>query len=254
MRGRLLALAIVVLVSCGDDDGDGDSTDGGSDAADLGDGGDAAPLDAAPTRCPPEMVDLGTTCMDRFEAPNRAGALPLVMYSYVEAGAWCQARQKRLCFDDEWTRECAGPANQPYPYGATHVANACNDSHAWIAYSQTELNFWPSGASLPAIETLDQLYAAASALGNGARAVTEVRRLYQGEGAGTHAQCIGASGAADLVGNVEEWTTRRDGGSGAQFHGNLKGRYWAESRTCQSSVTTHGDGFRFYEIGFRCCQ
>jgi hypothetical protein len=76
--------------------------------------------------------------------------------------------------------------------------------------------------------------------------------LYQGAGGGDTTACVGAAGVYDLVGNVEEWTRRRDGGT-VNFHGNLKGRYWAEFRTCQSGVTTHADPFRFYEIGFRCC-
>lgn len=38
------------------------------------------------------------------------------------------------------------------------------------------------------------------------------------------------------------------------FHGCLKGRYWADTRTCQDIILTHGDLFRFYEIGFRCCK
>ena len=250
---RLWLALLVLLAACGDD------AAVARDAGLAGDGSVDATLDAARADgdgggCPAEMVDLGGSCMDRFEAPNLAGALPLVMYSYTEAEKWCQARQKRLCFDDEWTSACAGPSNLPYPYGTTHVASACNDSHTWIAYNQTELNFWPNGASTPAIESLDELYLAASAIGSGARAVAEVKRLYQGEGAGSHAQCVGAAGAYDLVGSAEEWTTRRDGGSGALFSGNLKGRYWAESRTCQGNVTTHGNAFRFYEIGFRCCR
>lgn len=32
------------------------------------------------------------------------------------------------------------------------------------------------------------------------------------------------------------------------------GRYWADTRTCQDIILTHGDLFRFYEIGFRCCK
>jgi formylglycine-generating enzyme required for sulfatase activity len=65
--------------------------------------------------------------------------------------------------------------------------------------------------------------------------------------------CTAGNGVFDLTGNIEEWTRRRDGGQ-ANFHGNLKGRYWAETRTCQNSITTHGDTFRFDEIGFRCCR
>lgn len=78
--------------------------------------------------------------------------------------------------------------------------------------------------------------------------------LYQGTAAGERPDCVAEAGVEDLVGNVEEWVRRRDGGDGPQFSGALVGRYWAESRTCRSRVTSHGNAFRFYEIGFRCCR
>jgi hypothetical protein len=53
--------------------------------------------------CPTNMLAIEDFCIDTFEAPNQAGALPLVMYTYHEATAWCAQRAKRLCFDDEWT-------------------------------------------------------------------------------------------------------------------------------------------------------
>ena len=84
-------------------------------------------------------------------------------------------------------------------------------------------------------------------------AAEHVAALYQGLGSGAKVGCTNEVGAFDLTGNVEEWTRRRDGGK-KDFHGNLKGRYWADVRTCVDNITSHGDGFRFYEIGFRCCQ
>lgn len=213
---------------------------------------DAPPPDAA--ACPDDMVVVGDACMDRYEAPNRAGELPLVMYTLVEAEAWCAARGRRLCFDDEWLAACAGPDGLAYPYGATRVPGACNDDATWRAYDQTLLNRWPAAASSPTVASLDELLAAARAVSPGAAAAADhVAALYQGTGGGARAGCVGAAGAYDLVGDVEEWTRRRDGGA-PQFHGNLKGRYWAEARTCQSNVLVHGDSFRFYEIGFRCCR
>lgn len=241
---RSVALALVVA-ACGDP------------ALEAPDGAapppDAAPPDAAPP-CPPDMLLTGTTCMDRYEAPNRDGEPPLVMYTFVEAEDWCIARGKRLCFDDEWTAACAGPEGLAYPYGDTHMPGVCNDEETWRVYDQSLLNGWPPSASDPAVESLDALYAAAAATGPaGAAAAEHVAALYQGEPAGANPGCAGAAAVRDLVGNVEEWTRRRDGGA-PSFHGALKGRYWAESRTCQSAVTTHGDGFRFYEIGVRCCR
>ncbi len=215
---------------------------------------DARPrIDAPPGLCPDDMVPVAGACMDLYEAPNRAGADPLVMYTFVEADAWCGARGKRLCYDDEWTDACAGPDGWAYPYGPVRVPGRCNDAMTWRAYNQSALNGWPFGASAADVDSLDDLYARARARGVAASAaVDEVIRLWQGVGSGTRDGCVGAAGAYDLQGNVEEWTRRRDGGT-PSFHGNLKGRYWAEPRTCQSGVTTHGDGFRFYEIGFRCC-
>ncbi len=213
--------------------------------------------------CPADMVAIAASaggrpaaafCMDLYEAPNTPGELPLVMYTFTEAEAWCGARGKRLCFDDEWTKACAGPMGWPYPYGPTRTAGRCNDDKVWRVYNQTLLSGWPPGASAPDVATLDALYARARAVSaTASAAVDHVASLYQGTRAGERPECTGPLGGFDTVGNVEEWTRRRDGGM-AQFHGSLKGRYWAEARTCQSGVTTHGDAFRFYEIGFRCCR
>jgi len=194
----------------------------------------------------------GGVCMDLYEAPNQPGALPLVMYTFYDAEDWCEARGKRLCFDDEWEAACDGGEGLAYPYGDTHQPGVCNDEETWIVYSQDLLNGWPSSASNESIESLDALLAAARAAG-ASSAAGHIEDLYQGEGGGVNAGCVNDAGVYDLVGNVEEWTRRRDGGSGADFSGALKGRYWAESRTCQSQVTSHGNAFRFYEIGFRCC-
>jgi formylglycine-generating enzyme len=134
----------------------------------------------------------------------------------------------------------------------SHAPGTCNDDAVWRVYNQSLLDGWPAAASSTAITSLDDLYAAASASTAGMAAVDHVMSLYQGTGGGVRSGCVGAAGVFDLTGNVEEWTRRRDGGM-AQLHGNLKGRYWADARTCQSSVLVHGDTFRFYEIGFRCC-
>jgi formylglycine-generating enzyme required for sulfatase activity len=242
-------------VDATDDTGVGDAAD---DAAPPDAGAEASPGDAAPEDgaggCPAEMVPVMGACLDRYEAPNVAGALPLVMYTFTEGEAWCAARGKRLCFDDEWQTACEGPDLWAYPYGATQVPGECNDDKVWRTYNQTLLNGWPPSASSTTIGSLADLFAAARAVSTTAAAAADhVESLYQGEGSGTSTGCVGAAGAYDLCGNVEEWTRRRDGGE-PQFHGKLKGRYWAESRTCQSGVTTHGDAFRFYEIGFRCCR
>ncbi len=243
----IVAVVTAAAAACGTRDG-GALDAAGADAV----AADAVADDAAPDACPDDMVPVGETCMDRYEAPNLAGALPLVMYTFVEAEAWCAARERRLCFDDEWQRACAGAGGDRYPYGDQHRPGTCNDDATWRTYDQSRLNGWPASASAPAVGSLAELFAAAAAVSTaGATAASHVEALYQGTGGGARAGCV-RDGVFDLVGNVEEWTRRRDGGQ-PQFHGNLKGRYWAEARTCQSSVLVHGDTFRFYEIGFRCC-
>ncbi len=253
---RAAPLLLALIAAC-----TGDVT-GESDGAPPGDAAradaerpsiDALPaVDASP--CPDDMVLVGAACMDLYEAPNQPGGLPLVMYTFDEAAAWCAARDKRLCYDDEWLAACAGDDDYAYPYGDTRVPGQCNDDETWLTYNQTLLNGWPWTVSTPDIESLAQLFEVTRAAGTSAAAAADhVESLYQGEAAGDNPDCVGAAGVYDLVGNVEEWTRRRTS-SDPDFEGNLKGRYWAESRTCQSGVTTHGDGFRFYEIGFRCCR
>jgi formylglycine-generating enzyme required for sulfatase activity len=177
------------------------------------------------------------------------------MYTFLEAEAWCGARGRRLCFDDEWTRACGGAEGWSYPYGDTRLPGVCNDEETWLSYNQTLLNGWPPSASSPDSTSLDELLGAARQVSSSAAAAADhVAWLYQGEPGGSNPGCThGAEGVFDLTGNVEEWTRRRDGGE-PSFHGNLKGRYWADTRTCQSNIISHGDGFRFYEIGFRCCK
>jgi len=250
LRDTSVTFPLVALLACTG------SVDGGiDDVPDAPPGSaDAREADARVAgECPAGMLRVGSACMDVYEAPNVAGALPLVMYTFDEAERWCGARGKRLCFDDEWTVACAGAAGWAYPYGATRVAGTCNDAKTWILYDQSLLNGWPAAASRTDIDTLAELWTVARAVGPAATAAADhVEALYQAEGGGAFTGCVGEAGVFDLVGSVEEWTRRRDGGE-RDFHGNLKGRYWAESRTCQQGVRTHGDGFRFYEIGFRCC-
>jgi len=205
--------------------------------------------------CADDMRLVGSTCMDRWEAPNVEGQLPLVMYTFNDAAAWCAARDKRLCWDDEWLAACAGEGGLRYPYGDVRVPGRCNDDRTWRVYAQALLNGWPGASSSAAHGSLDAVMTDARARGASAAAAADhVMSLYQGTAAGDRPQCVGDAGVEDLVGNVEEWVRRRDGGDGPSFSGALVGRYWAEPRTCQSRVTVHGNAFRFYEIGFRCCR
>ncbi|WP_437922690.1 SUMF1/EgtB/PvdO family nonheme iron enzyme [Sorangium sp. So ce291] len=221
--------------------GGADSAGGaGGGTAGAGEGGAISeedfPLDTHPEGpCPPDMVEVEGYCIDRFEAPNVEGALPLVMESAVSAHAWCEEHGKRLCTEDEWDTACEGPEGFVYPYGNTHEPDRCNDGKTWRAPDEGALNTWPSE-----------------------EAATEVEALYQAEPSGARPGCVSAFGVHDMTGSVEEWVVR------TKYHVNeyphvLKGCYWSgcfggAKPRCGSTNPAHADGFRYYETSFRCCR
>jgi len=203
----------------------------------LGAGEDAGAQGGAHHRggCPVGMVRVRDFCVDRYEAPNRRGARPLVMQSAEDAVAWCEARHERLCREDEWIEACQGEEHRKYPYGDEHVDGRCNDDKPWRKVDEATLARWPAPE---------------------ARAHAEA--LYQGVPSGSKKKCVSEDGVHDLTGNVEEWVVR------TREHANpwpylLVGCYWAGcygggKPTCHSTNDAHGPGFRFYETGFRCCK
>lgn len=229
------------------------------DSQDTVDSGETEDTEKLPGPCPAGMLlvqpDHGVEafCMDTYEAPNVEGELPFVMFNLSQSEAWCEARSKRLCYDDEWQAACEGLEKTSYPYGEEREPGVCNDDETWLTYNQSLLDLWPWSMDFTTVERLDELLQFVSTTGtNGERAADHVEALYQGEEGGQNPGCTNEHGVMDTIGNVEEWTLRRDGGL-TDYHGNLKGRYWADTRDCQDNITSHGDGFRFYEIGFRCC-
>lgn len=204
--------------------------------------------------CPPDMTEVNDFCIDKWEAPNKDGALPLVMYSYLESKAWCESRGKRLCYDDEWTEACAGPEKWTWSYSNKHEGGICNDTKRWRKYNGSLLRKWTKGISTQEIESLPHLILKfIDEKPKSFETVIHVMDLYQAERSGDNGGCRSTYEVYDMVGNVEEWTTKR-WGRRKNFNGSLKGRFWAEPRTCFSSVRNHGDYFRFYETGFRCCM
>jgi len=230
-----------------DDEGDADE---GNDDADetnsapsgLVRAGDDAYLSHAdagrrrPTAgCPHTMTRSGEICIDRYEAPNRRGARPLVMQSANDANAWCSAHHKRLCTEDEWIAACEGEEHRAYPYAGDHVDGRCNDDKPWRAVDEPLLAKWPAP-----------------------EAKMHAKELYQGAPSGSKRKCVSSVGARDMTGNVEEWVVRtRDHTNDWPYI--LIGCYWSgcyggNKPTCHSTNSAHGPDFRFYETGFRCCQ
>jgi hypothetical protein len=185
--------------------------------------------------CSRNMARAGEYCIDRYEAPNRRGAHPLVMQSANDANAWCSAHKKRLCTEDEWIAACEGEEHRPYPYGGERVEGRCNDDKPWRAVDEPLLAKWPAPEA--------KVYA---------------KELYQATPSGSKRKCVSSVGVRDMTGNVEEWVVRtRDHANDWPYI--LIGCYWSGcygggKPTCHSTNNAHGPEFRFYETGFRCCK
>jgi hypothetical protein len=200
------------------------------------------------------MIQIGNIWVDKYEAPNIPGEVPFVMFNYLESQNWCQARGKRLLTDDEWVMIAGGPLSLPYVYGSTYDSIACNDNKIWIMPDQSLINLWPSLPYLNNINTFSELIdSVQNTSSNASLSANHIMYLYQADTAGSNLNCVSYYGIFDMNGNILEWTTRSDSGSPG-FHGNLKGGYWAQSSTIQTSSTTHGDAFRYYNTGFRCAK
>lgn len=231
-----------------DDSGEIDATsdaalDATSDAAlDSRAGGDVH-LDAIgdSSGCPSDMISIGegdaakAFCMDRYEAPNVAGAKPLAFQIAPDGQKWCEGRGKRLCTEAEWVRACNGVDSRPYPYGTTYVRGKCDDDATWIAPSWTTLGTYPSDAS-----------------------IAEAQRLYQADPSGSRTGCVSEEGAFDLTGNVAEWVVRSFPNANNYDHV-MKGCYWSgcyggSPPSCAFVNPAHPGTFRSYEAGFRCCK
>jgi sulfatase modifying factor 1 len=170
-------------------------------------------------------------CIDRYEWPNKVGALPRYMASWNEARASCETIGKRLCADTEWTLACEGQERQPYPYGDGYVRDdrACNIDKPYI---------WPRPEKLFDDKTQDE----------------ELARLDQREPSGARGACVSPYGVHDMVGNVDEWVVN-ESQWGEPYRSGLKGGYWGPVRTrCRPMTTAHEESFRYYQIGFRCCS
>jgi len=167
-------------------------------------------------------------CMDRFEAPNRRGAPPMVMQSYKTARKWCAQRGKRLCTEQEWELACEGPHHLPLAYGWGVNVRLCNSSKAWKAVDFDAFGKGPEEAK------------------------KESDRLWQGAPSGRYRTCVSPFGIYDMMGNVEEWVTSR---SWRRVPGSLMGGFWAKPWTgCRGTNDAHQPSFVFYETGFRCCR
>ncbi len=72
------------------------------------------------------MVHVGDVFIDRYEYPNRQGAVPTTEVDWADAVKLCEDAGKHLCTEQEWEAACRnGDAAHAYPYGATYEKGRC---------------------------------------------------------------------------------------------------------------------------------
>jgi formylglycine-generating enzyme len=226
---------------------------GGLDAGILEDAGsrDGGSPDAS-AGCPAEMVEMGTFCVDRYEASHddatssslgssstpasRSGVMPWWPVGTSEARAACSLAGKRLCTPAEWQGVCEGPSKSAYSYGNAYGADTCNGIDAFCdcgaaacsavapcpyphCYNQTAPSGGgPCGASFHVVPT------------------------------GSFPSCKSSAGVYDLNGNVWEIVDSSDGTDHCRG-----GAY-----NCSDSESFHRCDFEPSFVpparGFRCCR
>jgi len=211
---------------------------------------------SGPPTCPSGMVRVSETqtCIDRFEWPNKAGEKPAVGFTatpstfderaglVMDARTLCEGVGKRMCRMAEWVSGCKGPRGSDYPFGNTVPKRKPLAEDAKCNYAQ---HFKKVDATLVF-----------------QRDPKEMARLYQADRSGARRTCLSASGAADMMGNVEEWVEcpRWMAPNDVNCTGKglvcycLAGRFWSAPRACHEMVVRHSSTYHGYETGFRCCQ
>ncbi len=212
-----------------------------------------------PAKCPDDMVYVkkAEVCIDRYEWPNKKGSKPAVAMSATQslwdrkagddthnAEALCKSVGKRMCEMVEWRDACKGKRGAPYPFGRKLPDRARTKAR------DTPCNY-------------ARFYREPNGIKVFKRDKKELARLDQSDRAGDRATCKSASGAQDMMGNVEEWIRcpRWMTRSGENCVGEkpnevcycLAGRYWSAPVKCHEMIAGHASQYHDYETGFRCC-
>ena len=170
-------------------------------------------------------------CIDRYEWPNKPGDCPRTWRAGTRRRRRCEAIGKRLCGDTEWTLACEGPERLPYPYGDGYARDATPATSTSRTSGRTRRRSTTHATSAEELARLDQREPSRRA-----RGLREpVRRP-------RHDRQRRRVGRQRVAG-------------GKPYQSGLKGGYWGPVRTrCRPMTTAHDETFRYYQIGFRCCD
>lgn len=171
-------------------------------------------------------------CVDKYEWPNKAGALPQVKMTWYDAKAACESVGKRLCSEEEITFACEGEELQPYPYGNGHTrdSSACNIDRP----------------ELPAFEFI-----------RGRKVERPLAQVDQRMASGSKPACVSPFGVYDIVGNVDEWAYNSKGNEKKPpYFSVLHSGHWVKKarNQCRAVTDSHYPAFSFYVTGTRCCD
>jgi len=200
--------------------------------------------------CPPDMVENGEWCIDKYEASkkdatstlqgsdetialSKKGVLPwmvnpMTAADYQKFKTACTAAGKRLCRDTEWLYSCKGAELRTYSWGNAYNREICNTVDAYCD-EHCEANSIPPESCLTS-ENCGYSYSCFD--------VTTTADFEN---------CVNHSGAYDINGNVWEIT---DDGSGYKIRGGAFNCGNPSSRLECDFNATWPDLF----AGFRCCR
>jgi hypothetical protein len=169
----------------------------------------------APSTCLSKQRKAMRFCIDKREFTEQGETLPANHRSWRDGDRTCRKLGKRMCMESEYNFACEGENMQPYPYGFTRDATACNADRDDVVS--------PQG-------TLRDLRAPS----------------------GSYERCVSPFGVADLAGNLEEFVTIDHS---APARPAMKGSYWQPGRNfCRAAQTAHDMYYNGTETGFRCCS
>jgi formylglycine-generating enzyme len=154
-------------------------------------------------------------CIDKHEFTESGETLPANHRSWRDGDRTCRKLGKRMCLESEYNFACEGENMQPYPYGFTRDATACNADRDDVVNPEGHLR----DLRVPS---------------------------------GSYERCNSPFGVSDLAGNLEEFVTidRTFPARPA-----MKGSYWQPGRNfCRAAQTAHDMYYNGTETGFRCCS
>jgi hypothetical protein len=241
------------------------------------------PVVEGPARCPPNMADVGTFCVDRWEAhllvlgedgrlvphphserppdggyfvaASAPGRFPQGYISRKESALACRRAGKRLCSFPEWRRACQGPRWLRYPYGGSFRRGVCNvdKPHLLQELYGGDSSTWKYDEHFnnPELNAKPGFLAPSGAYGG----------------------CASPDGAFDMAGSLHEWvsTTVTDEfmealeeepvdridqpwvEGNAMFLGGFFSTRDQHGPGCYYTTVAHEPTYHDYSTGFRCC-